>query len=143
MTEKILMSLPLECSTIKIWFTHNYQTSPKKLYSQKRSSLLVSAIRDEENNAFNIDVRSSLSSVRTLRPSATMASPSFRLSSILRYLPFRERAFVDHAIKNGTAHFLAFSLIIQGATEKVLQFIMPLQSIYNQDLCFIEQTMYF
>ncbi len=27
--------------------------------------------------------------------------------------------------------FFAFSLIIEGTTEKVLQFLMPLKSIYN------------
>jgi hypothetical protein len=35
--------------------------------------------------------------------------------------------------------FLAFSLIIEGATEKVLQFIMPLKSIHNKNLGFVEQ----
>jgi hypothetical protein len=39
---------------------------------------------------------------------------------------------------NGTAWFFAFKLIIEGTTEKVLQFVMPLQSIYNQNLCFDE-----
>ncbi len=33
----------------------------------------------------------------------------------------------------------AFSFIIEGTTEKVLQFIIPLNSIYNQNLGFIEQ----
>jgi hypothetical protein len=31
----------------------------------------------------------------------------------------------------------AFSLIIESTTEKVLQFIMPLKSIYSQNLGFI------
>jgi hypothetical protein len=35
--------------------------------------------------------------------------------------------------------FFAFSLIIEGTTEKVLQFIMPLKSISNQNFGFIEQ----
>jgi hypothetical protein len=35
-------------------------------------------------------------------------------------------------------HIFAFSIIIEGTTEKVLQFIMPLKSIYNQNLGFIE-----
>ncbi len=35
--------------------------------------------------------------------------------------------------------FLAFSLIIEGNTEKVLQFVMPLKSIYNKNLSFVEQ----
>jgi hypothetical protein len=34
-----------------------------------------------------------------------------------------------------------FSLIIEGATEKVLQFIRPLKSIYNGNFGFIEQKM--
>jgi hypothetical protein len=40
-------------------------------------------------------------------------------------------------------HAFAFSLIIEGATEKVLQFIMPLKSIYKQNLGFIEQKCIF
>jgi hypothetical protein len=35
--------------------------------------------------------------------------------------------------------FFAFSLIIEVTTEKVLKFKMPLKSIYNQNLGFIEQ----
>ncbi len=34
--------------------------------------------------------------------------------------------------------FFAFSLIIEGATEKVLQFLMLIMSIFNQNLGFIE-----
>jgi hypothetical protein len=37
----------------------------------------------------------------------------------------------------------AFSLIKGGITEKVLQFIMPLKSIYNKNFGFIEQKMNF
>ncbi len=37
----------------------------------------------------------------------------------------------------------AFSLIKEGTTEKVLQFIMPLKWIYNRKFGFIEQKMYF
>ncbi len=36
-------------------------------------------------------------------------------------------------------HIFGFSLIIEGTTEKVLQFIMPLKSIYNRNFGFIEQ----
>jgi hypothetical protein len=36
-------------------------------------------------------------------------------------------------------HVFAFSLVIEGTTDKVLQFIMPLQPIYNKNLGFIEQ----
>jgi hypothetical protein len=39
--------------------------------------------------------------------------------------------------------FFAFSLIIEGTTEKVLQFIMPLKSIYSRNFGFIAQKMYF
>jgi hypothetical protein len=39
--------------------------------------------------------------------------------------------------------FFTFSLIIEGTTEKVLQFIMPLKSIYSKNLCFDEEKMYF
>ncbi len=39
--------------------------------------------------------------------------------------------------------FFAFWLIIEGDTEKVLQVIIQLKSIYNKNLCFVEQKMYF
>jgi hypothetical protein len=35
--------------------------------------------------------------------------------------------------------FFAFSLIIEGTTEKVLQFIMPLELIYSRNFGLIEQ----
>ncbi len=38
--------------------------------------------------------------------------------------------------------FFAFSLIVEGTTEKVLKSIMPLKSIYNKNLDFAEK-MYF
>jgi hypothetical protein len=44
---------------------------------------------------------------------------------------------------NGTVCFFAFSLIIEGTTEKVLQFIMPLESVYNRNFGFIEQKLNF
>jgi hypothetical protein len=44
---------------------------------------------------------------------------------------------------NGTVHFFAFSLIIEGATEKALKFLMPFKSICDRNFCFIEQKMYF
>jgi hypothetical protein len=40
-------------------------------------------------------------------------------------------------------HIFAFSLIIVDATEKVLQFMMPLKSIYNKNLGLIEQKCVF
>ncbi len=45
--------------------------------------------------------------------------------------------------QNETAHFFAFSLIIEGATEKVMHIIKPLKSIYNKNLGFIEQKCIF
>jgi len=39
---------------------------------------------------------------------------------------------------NGRAHFFSFSLIIEGTTEKELQFIMSLKSIYNKNLGLME-----
>jgi hypothetical protein len=39
-------------------------------------------------------------------------------------------------------HVFAFSVLIEGTTEKVLQFIMPLKSMYNRNFGFIEQKMY-
>jgi hypothetical protein len=40
-------------------------------------------------------------------------------------------------------YIFAFSLIIGGTTEKVLQFIIPLESMYNKNFGFNEQKMYF
>jgi hypothetical protein len=40
-------------------------------------------------------------------------------------------------------HIFAFSLVIEGTTEKVLQFMMPVKSIYNKNLGFIEQKKIF
>jgi hypothetical protein len=40
-------------------------------------------------------------------------------------------------------NIFAFSVLIEGTTEKVLQFKMPLMSIYNRNFGFIEQKMYF
>ncbi len=39
----------------------------------------------------------------------------------------------------GQRVFFAFSLIIEGTTEKVLQFIMPLKLIYSRNFGFIAQ----
>jgi hypothetical protein len=46
-----------------------------------------------------------------------------------------------HLQQNNT--FFAFSLIIEGATEKVLQFIMPHKSICNKNFGFNDQKMFF
>ena len=39
--------------------------------------------------------------------------------------------------------FFAFSIIIEGATEKVLPLIMQLKSIYDKNLCFDKQKFIF
>ncbi len=39
---------------------------------------------------------------------------------------------------NGRARFFEFPLIIEGTTVKALQFIMPLELIYNRNFGFIE-----
>ncbi len=38
--------------------------------------------------------------------------------------------------------FFAFSFIIEGNTEKLLQLMIPLKSIYNRNIGFIKQKMY-
>jgi hypothetical protein len=40
-------------------------------------------------------------------------------------------------------HLFAFSFIIQGTTEKVLQFIMPLKSIYEKNLVLLNKKCIF
>jgi hypothetical protein len=48
------------------------------------------------------------------------------------------------AEKNGTAHFLnTFLLIIEGTTEKVLQFIMPMKAVDSRKISFIRQKCVF
>jgi len=37
---------------------------------------------------------------------------------------------------------IAFSLIIEGTTEKVLKFLMPIMSIFNQNLGFNEKNVF-
>ncbi len=46
-------------------------------------------------------------------------------------------------IPNGTVCFLTFSFIIEGASKKVPQFLMPLEPIYNKNFCFNEQNVYY
>ncbi len=38
--------------------------------------------------------------------------------------------------------FFTFSMIVEGATENVLQFKMPVESIYNKNLEVVEQKMF-
>ncbi len=42
-------------------------------------------------------------------------------------------------MKSMEQRVFAFSLIIEGTTEKVLKFIMPPKSIYNRNFGFVEQ----
>ncbi len=44
---------------------------------------------------------------------------------------------------NGTARFFAFSILIEGTTEKVLEFIMILKSIYNINLVSLNKNVFF
>ncbi len=60
-----------------------------------------------------------------------------------RNLRENDRFQVSRCLFNGTARFFAFSIIKEGTTEKALQFIMPLKSLYKQNLGLIEQKMYF
>ncbi len=66
--------------------------------------------------------------------------PSQTLQIIFSY----EKTYdIEMTWSNGTARIFAFSFIIEVTTEKVLQFMMPLKSIYNRNFGFIEQKMYF
>ncbi len=40
-------------------------------------------------------------------------------------------------------HIFCIFMIVEGSTDKVLQFIMPLKSIYSKNLGFVEQKMVF
>ncbi len=40
-------------------------------------------------------------------------------------------------------HIFAFSLIIEGTTEKVLKFLTPIMSIFNQNLGFNQKNVFF
>jgi hypothetical protein len=44
---------------------------------------------------------------------------------------------------NGIARFFTFSIIIEGASKKALQFLMMLKPIYNKNFCFNEKKIYF
>jgi hypothetical protein len=49
---------------------------------------------------------------------------------------------LKHAVQ-WNSMFVTLSLIVDGATEKVLQFTMPYKSIYNKDFCFNEDKCIF
>jgi hypothetical protein len=44
---------------------------------------------------------------------------------------------------NGTDSFFKFSFIIEGTSKKVLQFLMPLEPIYNKNFYFNELNVYY
>ncbi len=46
---------------------------------------------------------------------------------------------IDMELDLTEQHVFVISLIIEGTIEKVLQFIMPLKSIYSKNLGFIEK----
>jgi hypothetical protein len=46
-------------------------------------------------------------------------------------------------LETSILRFFAFSLIIEGTTEKVLEFKTPLKSFYIKNLGFVGQIMYF
>ncbi len=46
-------------------------------------------------------------------------------------------------LQNFLQRIFAFSFIMEGAAEKMLQFIMRLESIYNRNFGFVEQKMFF
>ncbi len=64
------------------------------------------------------------------------------LKKVLHYL-MASLTVGQKYVTNGTARFFAFWLIIEGTTEKVLQFKMQVKSIYNKNFHFVEQKMYF
>jgi hypothetical protein len=66
-------------------------------------------------------------SIKILVPASTLASS-------------KARQIGAYAMEQ---HIFVFSFIVEGSTEKVLQFLMPFKSIYNKNLCVIEQKMYF
>jgi len=49
---------------------------------------------------------------------------------------------IELAFKWNSA-FLTFSFVIVGTSKKVLQFLMPLEPIYNKNFCFNEQNVYY
>jgi hypothetical protein len=63
--------------------------------------------------------------------------------NLCKHFKIEKRKGLNVFVGEWNSTFFAFSLIIECATEKVLQLIMPLKSIYNQNLGFIEQKLYF
>ncbi len=62
---------------------------------------------------------------------------------IVIFLLYRPLVMTTYIRLEWNSTFFAFSLIIEGTTEKVLQVIMPLKTIYKQIFGFISQKMYF
>jgi hypothetical protein len=61
-----------------------------------------------------------------------------------RAFPFSKGSLPPPTSKTykGTAHFFKLSFIIEGTAEKVLQFIMPLKSNNNRNVCFNEKNVF-
>jgi len=70
-------------------------------------------------------------------------------SAMLSWMEQRGQKFWSHpsllslAARQWNSTFFDFSLIIEGATENVLQFMMPLRSMHNPNIGFIKQILYF
>ncbi len=47
------------------------------------------------------------------------------------------------SIRNGTTCFKYLSLILKGASDKISHFVMPLNAIANQNICFNGQNCIF
>ncbi len=56
----------------------------------------------------------------------------------IRYNEWFGESVMESWITQWNTTFFSFGLIIEGTTEKVLQFKMPLKSVYNQIFDFIE-----
>jgi hypothetical protein len=65
------------------------------------------------------------------------------MTSIGFYLADIKIHKIGSLLKQWNSTFFAFSLTIEGGTEKVLNFITPPKSIYNRNFGFVEQKMYF
>ncbi len=71
------------------------------------------------------------------------------LSAMLSWMEQRGQKFWSHpsllsmAARQWNSTFFDFSLIFEGATENVLQFMMPLRSMHNPNIGCIKQILYF
>ncbi len=72
-----------------------------------------------------------------------MKSPLVRIRSSLLVTNILNVQKLQPFVFEWNSTFSAFSLIIEGTTEKVLQLMLPLKSIYIINFGFIEHKMYF